>query len=33
VARLVKFRVPVEPNPAWREIYRQGLAAFERRLG
>lgn len=32
VARLVKFRAPVEPNPAWREAYRQGLRAFEQRL-
>ena len=32
VARMVRFREPVPPNPAWREAYRQGLADFERRL-
>ncbi|MBV9122295.1 MAG: xylulose kinase [Planctomycetes bacterium] len=26
---LVKFREPVQPNPAWAEAYRQGLRAFE----
>ncbi len=30
VARLVKFRTPVAPNPAWREAYRDGRRAFER---
>lgn len=33
VTQLVKFRTPVQPNPAWREAYRQGLRAFEQRLG
>jgi sugar (pentulose or hexulose) kinase len=33
VARLVKFRAPVQPNPAWRDAYRDGLRAFEQRLG
>jgi sugar (pentulose or hexulose) kinase len=28
VARLVKFRAPVSPNPAWRAAYREGLQAF-----
>jgi sugar (pentulose or hexulose) kinase len=32
VARLVKFRAPVVPNPAWREAYHRGLREFERRL-
>jgi sugar (pentulose or hexulose) kinase len=32
VAVLVKFRAPVAPNPAWRDAYREGLQAFERRL-
>ena len=32
VAQMVRFRQPVEPNPAWVEAYRQGLAAFEARL-
>jgi sugar (pentulose or hexulose) kinase len=32
VARLVKFRTPVAPNPAWREAYRQGLTMFEQRI-
>jgi sugar (pentulose or hexulose) kinase len=32
VAVLVKFRAPVQPNPAWREAYRQGLRQFEERL-
>jgi sugar (pentulose or hexulose) kinase len=29
---LVKFRAPVEPNPAWVEVYRRELATFEQRL-
>ena len=29
VAVLVKFKQPTEPNPAWREAYRQGLREFE----
>jgi xylulokinase len=32
VARLVKFRNPVAPNPAWREAYGAGLRQFEQRL-
>jgi xylulokinase len=28
VARLVKFRAPIAPNPAWREAYREGLRIF-----
>jgi xylulokinase len=31
VARLVKFRDPVHPNPEWGEAYRRGLEAFTRR--
>jgi sugar (pentulose or hexulose) kinase len=33
VARMVRFRQPVQPNPAWREAYQRGLAAFETHLG
>jgi sugar (pentulose or hexulose) kinase len=32
VAVLVIFRDSVAPNPAWSEIYRRGLEAFEQRL-
>jgi sugar (pentulose or hexulose) kinase len=32
VARMVRFREPVLPNPAWRESYREGLRHFEERL-
>jgi sugar (pentulose or hexulose) kinase len=32
VARMVRFREPVRPNPAWREAYQKGLAEFERWL-
>jgi sugar (pentulose or hexulose) kinase len=32
VPMLVKFREPVRPNPQWREKYREGLQAFEKRL-
>ncbi len=32
VARLVKFRAPVSPNPAWRAAYRKGLQEFEQRI-
>ncbi|MFO0927544.1 MAG: FGGY-family carbohydrate kinase [Gemmataceae bacterium] len=32
VARMVRFRDAVAPNPAWRDAYRQGLELFERRL-
>lgn len=32
VARMVRFRDTVAPNPAWREAYRQGRRAFEQRL-
>ncbi len=30
VAVMVRFREPVDPNPAWAEAYREGLKAFER---
>jgi sugar (pentulose or hexulose) kinase len=33
VAQLVKFRTPVEPNPAWREAYQKGRQQFEQHLG
>jgi sugar (pentulose or hexulose) kinase len=29
VARIVKFRTPAAPNPAWSEAYREGLRTFE----
>jgi sugar (pentulose or hexulose) kinase len=32
VAKMVKFRAPVSPNPAWRDAYRAGLRQFEQRL-
>ncbi|MFO0880126.1 MAG: FGGY-family carbohydrate kinase [Gemmataceae bacterium] len=32
VAQMVKFRGRVEPNPTWRDAYRQGFADFEKRL-
>ncbi len=32
VARLVKFRMPVRPNPAWRQAYQNGFREFEQRL-
>jgi sugar (pentulose or hexulose) kinase len=32
VATLVKFRDPVQPNPAWKPAYAAGLQAFERGL-
>jgi len=32
VTRLVKFREPVAPNPAWQTAYREGLRVFEQRL-
>ncbi len=32
VAHMVKFRDEVQPNPAWRRAYVQGLAHFEERL-
>jgi sugar (pentulose or hexulose) kinase len=32
VARLVRFRDAVAPNPGWREAYREGLRRFEERL-
>src|SRR5204863_8481517 len=32
VARLVKFRAPVAPQPVWRDAYRSGLAQFQERL-
>jgi sugar (pentulose or hexulose) kinase len=32
VAVLVKFRDPVQPNAAWRQIYQEGARAFDKRL-
>jgi sugar (pentulose or hexulose) kinase len=32
VVQMVKFREGVRPNPAWRDAYREGFAAFEQRL-
>ena len=32
VAVLVKFRDPVDPDPAWSSFYRQGLRSFEEQL-
>jgi hypothetical protein len=32
VAHMVKFRTPVQPNPAWIEAYREGFRQFEARL-
>ncbi len=32
VAKMVKFRPSVQPNPAWRAAYRAGLHQFEQRL-
>ena len=32
VRTLVKFRSPVAPQAAWREVYRKGLAQFEASL-
>jgi sugar (pentulose or hexulose) kinase len=32
VACMVKFRDGVEPNPAWRQTYQEGLRQFEQRL-
>jgi xylulokinase len=32
VRQMVKFRAPVEPNAAWRDAYRQGLAELEAKL-
>ncbi len=32
VARLVKFRTPVTPNPAWQQAYRERLRAFEQHM-
>jgi xylulokinase len=32
VSVLVKFRDPVEPNPAWRQTYQVGVRTFEKRL-
>ena len=32
VARMVKFRLAVQPNPTWRDAYRTGLRQFEARL-
>ncbi|MGE3804703.1 MAG: FGGY-family carbohydrate kinase [Gemmataceae bacterium] len=33
VACLVKFKSPIEPEPAWTETYRQGLSEFAARIG
>ena len=32
VAKMVKFRAPVGPNAAWRDVYRAGLGRFEQRI-
>jgi sugar (pentulose or hexulose) kinase len=32
VAQLVKFKEPVGPNPAWRELYQKGSQDFEKNL-
>lgn len=32
VARMVRYREPVSPNPGWREAYAAGLERFERML-
>jgi sugar (pentulose or hexulose) kinase len=32
VARLVKFRTPAAPNPAWRAAYERGFQTFEHNL-
>jgi hypothetical protein len=32
VARLIKYRAPVAPNPMWQQAYREGLRVFEQRL-
>jgi sugar (pentulose or hexulose) kinase len=32
VALLVKFRNPVQPDPAWRDAYRDGFRGFEQRV-
>jgi sugar (pentulose or hexulose) kinase len=32
VARMVRFRAAVRPNPAWRDAYREGSRGFECRL-
>jgi xylulokinase len=32
VAQMVKFREPVEPNPAWHKVYLKELRKFERLL-
>ena len=32
VARLVRFRAPIAPNPAWQQEYCEGLRAFEQRM-
>jgi sugar (pentulose or hexulose) kinase len=32
VARLVRFRTPVHPNPEWRQAYQDGVRQFEKRL-
>jgi hypothetical protein len=30
--QMVAFRATAEPEASWRDAYRRGLAAFERRL-
>jgi sugar (pentulose or hexulose) kinase len=32
VASIVKFRMPVQPKPAWRQAYQKGFREFELRL-
>ena len=33
VAQMVRFREPVQPNPAWRPAYEKGLRKFEKLAG
>ena len=33
VARMVRFKAPVQPVAAWREAYARGFAEFEKRVG
>jgi len=33
VAAIVKFRDPVQPNPAWAGEYQKGLGVFAERIG
>jgi sugar (pentulose or hexulose) kinase len=32
VARMVKYREPTAPNPAWRDVYREGIETFAKRV-